>query len=69
MLYADDKVIEQVVKQFAKLLDIVAIKELPVAKSTSRELVLIKMSTVGADKEALCDSIITKKRHDSFNGR
>ncbi len=43
VMYADDAVIEQVVKQIDKLLDVKAIKEIPADNGIFREIALIKL--------------------------
>jgi|AGTN01.1.fsa_nt_gi acetolactate synthase, small subunit len=43
VMYADDAVIEQVIKQFDKLLDVKAIKEIPESKGAMREVALLKL--------------------------
>lgn len=57
VMYADDAVIEQVVKQFDKLLDVKAIKEIPADNGIFREIALIKIGTRGADKKELMKDI------------
>lgn len=43
VMNADDAVIEQVIKQFDKLLDVKAIKEIPADKGAMREIALLKL--------------------------
>ncbi|MFA5675588.1 MAG: acetolactate synthase small subunit [Christensenellales bacterium] len=57
VMYADDSVIEQVVKQFDKLLDVKAIKEIPADGGIFREIALIKIGTRGAAKKELMKDI------------
>ena len=47
VMYADDAVIEQVIKQLDKLLDVKAIKEIPEDMGTLREIALVKVNAVG----------------------
>lgn len=54
---ADDSVTEQVVKQFDKLLDVKAIKEIPAEDGIFREIALVKISTDGVDKKKLMADI------------
>ncbi|MDD5016581.1 MAG: acetolactate synthase small subunit [Eubacteriales bacterium] len=51
VMFADDSVIEQVIKQFDKLLDVKAIKEIPRDKGTLREIALVKVGAVGIDRK------------------
>lgn len=56
MLEANDRVIEQMIKQLDKLLVVKAIKELHESKSTSRELALVKVNIkVHSNKEFIDD--------------
>ncbi len=57
VMYAEDAVIEQVVKQFDKLLDVKAIKEIPVEDGIFREIALVKISMDGVDKKQLMADI------------
>lgn len=57
VMYADDAVIEQVVKQFDKLLDVKAIKEIPAENGIFREIALIKLGTRGVDKKEIMKDI------------
>jgi acetolactate synthase-1/3 small subunit len=51
VMYAEDAVIEQVIKQLDKLLDVKAIKEIPQDKGTLREIALVKVNVFGIDKK------------------
>lgn len=51
VMYAEDSVIEQVIKQLDKLLDVKAIKEIPQDKGTLREIALVKVNVFGIDKK------------------
>lgn len=57
VMYAEDSVIEQVVKQFDKLLDVKAIKEIEQDNGIFREIALIKLGTRGVDKRELIKDI------------
>ena len=57
VMYAEDSVIEQVVKQLDKLLDVKAIKEIPEEEGTLRELALIKVSSKETDRRKLMDTV------------
>ncbi len=57
VMLADDAVTEQVVKQFDKLLDVKAIKEIPAEDGIFREIALVKISTDGVDKKQLMADI------------
>lgn len=47
VMSADDAVIEQVIKQLDKLLDVKAIKEIPQEQGTLREIALVKVNMSG----------------------
>jgi acetolactate synthase-1/3 small subunit len=55
VMYADDAVIEQVIKQFDKLLDVMAIKEIPADKGAMREVALVKLHLNGERREMMED--------------
>ncbi len=57
VMFADDSVTEQVVKQFDKLLDVKAIKEIPSEDGIFREIALVKISTDGVEKKKLMADI------------
>lgn len=57
MIDSDERVVEQMVKQLAKLLDVKAIKELDVNASTVRELALVKINAKAHNKKELLDDI------------
>jgi len=57
VMYADDAVIEQVVKQIDKLLDVKAIKEIPADNGIFREIALIKLGTRGLSKKEMMKDI------------
>ncbi len=56
VMYADDAVTDQVIKQLDKQLDVKAITEIPECKGTFREIALIKVGT-GSDKKEFMDAI------------
>ncbi len=58
---AEDAVIEQVVKQFDKLLDVKAIKEIPGDNGIFREIALIKIGTEGVDKKTLMADVESRR--------
>lgn len=57
VMVAEDAIIEQVVKQLDKLLDVKAIKEIPQGSGTSRELALVKVNAGVEDKKDLMDVV------------
>ena len=57
---AEDAVIEQVVKQLDKLLDVKAIKEIPDNKGTLREIALIKVNVVGIDRKDFMEDVTAR---------
>ena len=59
VMYADDSVIEQVIKQFDKLLDVKAIKEIPSEKGAMREVALLKL-LLGDDRRPLMEDIAAR---------
>jgi len=61
MLEADDRVVEQMIKQLDKLLVVKAIKELYEDKSTIRELALVKINTKGHSNKEFVDDITDHK--------
>jgi len=61
MLEADDRVVEQMIKQLDKLLVVKAIKELEEQKSTIRELALIKVNIESHDNKRFIDDITEHK--------
>lgn len=48
----DDKILDQITKQLAKLVDVVDIKPLADNESVSRELVLVKVRADGQNRQA-----------------
>jgi len=61
MLEANDKVVEQMIKQLDKLLVVDSIKELDESKSTTRELALIKLNIDGHSNKEFIDDITEHK--------
>jgi acetolactate synthase-1/3 small subunit len=59
VMYADDAVIEQVIKQFDKLLDVVAIKEIPSESGAMREVALVKLHLNG-DRRLLMEDVAAR---------
>ena len=57
VMFAEDSVIEQVVKQIDKLLDVKAIKEIPQDKGTLREIALVKVGAVGVERKDFMDVV------------
>ena len=63
VMFADDAVIDQVIKQIDKLLDVKAIKEIHPESGTLQELALIKVAPAVNDRIAFMDVV------NSRNGR
>ncbi len=61
MLEADDRVVEQMIKQLDKLLVVKAIKELDESKSTVRELALVKVTIKDVSNKQFIDDITEHK--------
>lgn len=61
MLEADDRVVEQMIKQLDKLLVVDSIKELQESKSTVRELALVKVDIAGHSNKEFIDDITEHK--------
>ena len=59
VMHADDAVIEQVIKQFDKLLDVKAIKEIPADKGAMREVALLKLY-LSKDRRQLMEDIAAR---------
>ena len=49
----DEQILDQIVKQLAKLIDVVDIKELKQDTSVNRELVLVKVRVEGSQRQAV----------------
>ncbi len=58
-----DDVIEQITKQLNKLIDVVKVVDLSEAAHIERELMLVKVKAVGADRDEM------KRMSDIFRGR
>ena len=59
VMYADDAVIEQVIKQIDKLLDVVAIKEIPPEAGAMREVALVKLRLNG-DRRLMMEDVAAR---------
>ena len=57
VMFAEDAIIEQVVKQIDKLLDVKAIKEVPKDQEIARELALIKVKIAGSVRKDFMDVV------------
>ncbi len=57
VMFAEDSIIEQVIKQLDKLLDVKAIKEIPEARGTTREIALVKVNAVGINRKDFMDDV------------
>ncbi len=57
VMFAEDSVIEQVVKQLDKQLDVKAIKEIPQESGTFREIALVKVSVSDAQRKEFMDVV------------
>ncbi|MGI5849539.1 MAG: acetolactate synthase small subunit [Christensenellales bacterium] len=60
VMFAEDSVIEQVVKQLDKLLDVKAIKEIPKEKGVLREIALVKVNVVGIDRKDFMEAVTAR---------
>lgn len=60
VMYADDSVTEQMIKQLDKQLDVKAIKEIPVDSGTLREIALIKVNTAGMSRKDFMDAVTAR---------
>lgn len=63
VMYAEDAIIDQVIKQLDKLLDVKAIKEIPQDTGSLQELALLKVAPGGKDRIAFMNIV------NSRNGR
>lgn len=57
VMFAEDAIIEQVVKQLDKLLDVKAIKEVPKDETTVRELALIKVNASSVERKDVMEVV------------
>lgn len=57
VMFAEDAIIDQVIKQIDKLLDVKAIKEIPQDESSLQELALIKVNSSGKNRRAFIDLV------------
>lgn len=53
MVHGDDQILEQIEKQLQKLEDVIEIKELSSDESVTRELILVKVSAAGEERQAI----------------
>ena len=53
MVRGDDQILEQIRKQLLKLEDVIEIKELVRGESVTRELILVKVSATGEERQAV----------------
>ena len=53
MVHGDDQILEQIEKQLQKLEDVIEIKELSHDESVTRELILVKVSAIGEERQAI----------------
>lgn len=60
VMLADDALIEQVLKQLDKLLDVKAIKEIPQDKGILREIALIKVKATDENRKDLMDEVTAR---------
>lgn len=57
VMFAEDAIIEQVVKQLDKLLDVKAIKEVPKNEATVRELALVKVNASSVERKDVMEVV------------
>lgn len=60
VMLADDAIIEQVLKQLDKLLDVKAIKEIPQDRGTLREVALIKVNAQDINRKDFMDEVTAR---------
>lgn len=53
MVHGDDQILEQIEKQLQKLEDVIEIKELTSDESVTRELILVKVSAIDEERQAI----------------
>lgn len=53
MVHGDDQILEQIEKQLKKLEDVIEIKELTSDESVTRELILVKVSAIDKERQAI----------------
>jgi acetolactate synthase-1/3 small subunit len=61
--FGSEEIIEQITKQLNKLVDVVTVMDLSEGQHIERELMLVKVSAVGAEREEM------KRTADIFRGR
>jgi acetolactate synthase-1/3 small subunit len=57
VMFAEDAIIDQVIKQLDKLLDVKAIKEIPQDAGSLQEIALVKVNSSGKSRRAFTDLI------------
>jgi len=57
VMFAEDAIIDQVIKQLDKLLDVKAIKEIPKDAGSLQELAMIKVNSSGRNRRAFVDLV------------
>lgn len=57
VMFAEDAIIEQVIKQLDKLLDVKAIKEVPKDEATVRELALVKVNASSVERKDVMEVV------------
>lgn len=59
MAHGDDRVIEQIIKQLNKLIDVIKVQDLTAEETISRELVLIKVSATASSRSDILQIVNT----------
>ncbi len=57
VMFAEDAIIDQVIKQLDKLLDVKAIKEIPQDAGSLQEIALVKVNSSGKSRRAFTDLV------------
>ena len=57
VMFAEDAIIDQVIKQLDKLLDVKAIKEIPQNAGSLQEIALVKVNSSGKNRRAFTDLV------------
>lgn len=57
VMFAEDAIIDQVIKQLDKLLDVKAIKEIPQNAGSLQEIALVKVNSSGKSRRAFTDLV------------
>lgn len=58
----DEQILDQIVKQLAKLIDVVDIKTLKAGESVNRELIMVKVRAEAKDRQGIMPSAISSVR-------